>query len=395
MSLDIKHVLKNHAYQNIPLRYEEAYQLGLYALKGCDGDLLAQIQSVAALSALHTYATYKWTWSKKAEELHGHRLPKNAAEQIAGVCAAIFEADIKMSEYGYLHPKVDFVMDNCGMGGDLIVTPNVSTLAALVASAAGIPMCKHGSPANADQGRYGSSDFVALICNINEYAQKREVEEMVERFGFGYTEALDTRYKKIHLQTHQIAELPHMNDIIGPITNPVDPRLMRRRVIGVNHLVNPGVVVEALMILNKRGITNFEHVMVIRGFVDNDHYRGMDELSICVGGTRVAELKDGQIHEYELRAQDFGLVPIPAESISPIGDKGQFSLAIIKGEVDGPVVDFVLANAALLFYLAGRSDDLAECYVMAKECYLSGKPYQNMLEVQKVIPKDVLRIVGS
>lgn len=385
--IDIKHILKDHAYQNIPLNYKEAYELGLYALKGCAGDEMAQKQSIAALCALHTRATYTWKKTKRAERIHGHGLPKNAAEQIAGICAAIFEHDIAVSENGFLDPQVKFVIDNSGTGGDLIVTPNVSTVAGFIAAAAGIPMCKHGSPANADNGKYGSSDFISLMCRINEFASREAVERCMEKYQFGYTEALDVGYKRIHLQTHEIARLPHMNDIIGPITNPLNPHKLTRRMLGVNHLIAPRVVAEAYVILNKKGITNLKHGLFVRGFANKNRHEGMDEISICPGGTQVAELKDGKITEYNLYARDFDLKAVPVEAIIPKGNKGKFSLDILKGEISGPPLQMILANAAALFYLAGRSQDLKECYKMAEEVHRSGKAYETMLAVQKMLPK--------
>ena len=164
--MNVKHLLKGHAYQNIPLNYEEAYNLGLYTLQGCKGDELAQKQSIAALCALHTKATYAWEWDERQENVHGHRLPKNAAEQIAGICAAIFEHDIAKSEFGFVNPNILYAMDNCGMGGDIFATANISTIAGFIAAAAGIPMCKHGSPANTDNGKYGSSDVISSIFCI-------------------------------------------------------------------------------------------------------------------------------------------------------------------------------------------------------------------------------------
>ncbi len=386
--MEIKHFLKDHAYQNIPLNYEEAYSLGCYALKGCNGDSLAQIQSITALSALHTRATYNWGWEKETEHSHGHRLPKNAAEQIAGVCAAIFMQDIARSKFGFIRPKIEYAMDNCGMGGDLVVTANVSTIAAFIASAAGIPMCKHGSPANADQGRHGSSDFVDLL-GIDLYADKNEIEKCVEEESFGYTEALDVRYKQIHLQTHKIAMLPHMNDIIGPVTNPLCTRLMTRRVLGLNHLIPPRIVAEAYQILNQREITFLQHGIFIRGFVDKNRYRGIDEVSICKGGTQVAELKNNIITEYNIGAKSFGINTVPVQSISPpkSTSKGVFSFDILKGKIGGPPVEMVLANASLLFYLAGRSSDFKECYSMAQYVYSKGYAYEKMLQISKKLPK--------
>lgn len=387
--MNAKHFLKDHASQNIPLNFDEAYSLGMYALEGCDGNELARIQSVAVLSALHTRATYGWEWSKVSARRPSHKLPQNAAEQIAGICAAIFEHDIAKSEFGFLKPNVPYAMDNCGMGGDLIVTANVSTIAALIASASGIPMCKHGSPSNADKGRHGSSDFVGLTLGINTLATKKDVEACVEAEGFGYTEALDTRYKQIHLQTHKIAMLPHMNDIIGPITNPLSSKVMTRRVLGVNHLVPPRIVAEAYLILNERGTTNLQHGLFIRGFAGNSNYEGMDEVSICEGGTQVAELRNGIITEFHLNASDFGLKPVSPEVISPpIGmSKGDFSLSILNGEIAGGPLEMVLANAALLFHLAERSQNLKECYKMAEKVFRSGKAHEKAEAVRRRLPK--------
>ena len=384
--IDIKHLLKGHAYQNIPLNYEEAYALGLYALQGCNGDKLAQKQSIAALCALHTKATYAWEWDKRQEEAHGHRLPKNAAEQIAGICAAIFEHDIAKSKFCFINPNILWAIDNSGTGGDTFTTANISTIAAFIAAAAGIPMCKHGSPANTDNGKYGSSDVISLIFGINNYASKEEVEKCVERFGFCYTEACDIRYKQIHKQTHEIAMLPHMNDIIGPITNPLNPKKLTKRILGVNHLISPKIIAETYKILNEKGITNLQHGMFVRGFIDDERYQGIDEVSICAGGTQVAELKNGEIKEYHLFADDFGVDVISEEAVQPIGNKGEYSLKILQGKIDGDRLSIVLANAAILFYLAEKSTDLKECYRMAEKIFKSGKPYETMLAVQNMLP---------
>lgn len=392
--MNIKHLLKEHAYRNIPLSFEEGYDLGLLAIQGCKGymsdpdELRKLIQSIAALSALHTQATYGWKLD--SEEInHDHRLPHTAAEQIAGICAAVFEHDIGDSEFGFLKPRVPYVVDNCGMGGDLTVTANVSTISAFIAASLGIPVCKHGSPSNADKGRHGSSDFISL-CGIDEYGSRNEVEALVENLSFGYTEALDTRFKLIHRQTHDIARMPHMNDLIGPITNPVNPHLLTRRVIGVNHLINPAVVAEAYRIMNEREVTNMEHLIAVRGFGDDNNPGGMDELSVCAGGTAVAELKDGIVTEYRLSAEDFGIEVVASADISPPEgmSKGEFSLRILRGEITGPVLRMILANAALLVKLAHQDMSLPECYKMAQEALTSGAAYQKVMDVRNAHPKN-------
>ena len=383
MEINIKHLLKEHAYKNIPLNFKEGRELGAYALRGCNGNnTLAQIQSISALCALHTKATYSW---EKHEEKHEHRLPENASEQIAGICAAIFKDDIARSEFGFLKPNVSYAIDNCGMGGDSIVTANISTISAFIAAAGNIPMLKHGSPANADNGKHGSSDFIRL-CGINTMASMKQVEKCLEIQNFGYTEALDSRYKHIHLQTHEIAMLPHMNDILGPITNPLHPKLLTRRILGVNHLIPPKIIAETYMILNEKGITDMQHALFIRGLVGNE---GVDELSICKEGTLVTELRNGKISEYMLYPKDFGLKPISHSSVSPPKNmsKGKFSLKILKGEISGPPLQMVLANAALLFYLGKRSNDLKECYKIAEQIQENGKAYEKMLTIARNLPK--------
>lgn len=385
--MDIKHILKDHAYQNIPLTFEEGYELGIYTLAGCRGNALAQIQSMAVLCALHTKATYDWQWTRKKEVFHGHSLPQNAAEQIAGICAAVFEHDIAKSNYGFLEPEVPYAMDNCGMGGDLVVTANVSTIAAFIAAAFGIAMCKHGSPANADQGRHGSSDFISLL-DIDTSPAKEAVEECVEQLGFGYTDALDVRYKRIHLQTHKFAKLPHMNDIIGPITNPLNPNLLTHRVLGVNHLLHPRLVAQAYCLLNERGTTHIKHALIVRGFVNRVEKMGVDELSICPAGSLLVELRDGEMLERWLYAKDFGLKPVRPDKISPPKgmSKGDFSLKILKKEISGAPVEMILANAALLFYLGGYSQDFAKCCQMARDVYEDGLAYKKVLAVQARLP---------
>ncbi|MBT4849543.1 hypothetical protein HON36_01685 [Candidatus Parcubacteria bacterium] len=385
--MDVKHLLKDHAYQNVPLNFDEAYALGRYALQGCAGDPLAQIQSITVLSTLHNKATYAWKWDIRMEEHHGHSLPKSSAEQIAGICAAIFDHDIAKSEFGFLEPNVDFVMDNCGMGGDLVVTANVSTLAAFIAASDGIPMCKHGSPANADRGQYGSSDFVSKICGINTCADRAEVITCLEKHHFAYTEALDTRYKRIHMQTHEVAQLPHMNDIIGPITNPVSPKILTRRVLGVNQLIPPRIIAEVYMILNAQGTTNLKHGLFVRGFADESRINGMDEASVCHGGTQVSELRDGEIFDYDLDAESFDIHAVPITAIRPEGDKGEYSLKLLMGETNGERMNMVLANAALLYYVAGRTTTFPEGFEMAKAAFESGRPLKTMQAVAKMLPR--------
>ena len=365
----VNHILKNNAHQNKPLDFRTAYILGVFTLYPHKEYLkglfevereLAERQSIATLCALHNRETYL-----------GIRSP----DQIAGICAAIFDYDISMSQFSFLETDLDYSMDICGMGGDLYRTPNVSTISALIAAADGIPLCKHGSPGNTDST--GSSDFLEF-CGVNLFPDKEIVEEALTKFSFGYTDALDTRYKSIHVQTHKSAHLAHMNDIMGPITNPLHPKLMKRRVLGVNHLIEPRVVAEAYQILNEKGITYLEHGLFVRGFVDENRNGGIDEVSIFEGGTKVAELRRGRIEVYDLYAKDFGIGTQPYFE-PPKGKlgKAKFSKEILEGKVEGAAMDLILANTAVLEYLA-RDISLEGGFERAKGVLKSAAAIRNL-----------------
>ena len=428
----IKHVLKEHAYVNVPLNFEEAYALGVAAIaphiptirnspefkeffKEVSNDpekakeilffgkdtlqdammarmALTDKQTLSAMCALHTIATYHAKPEKKTIYLHqevgGHSCPTDAAEQIAGISAAIIEYDTANAENGFLNPNVSCAIDNCGMGGDFYKTANISTLAALIASSANIPICKHGSPANADAGKHGSSDFVAEFILGKESFQdligipKQVVEEAIEEHGFGYTEALDTNYKRVHRLTHNSSFLPHMNDIIGPMTNPLDKRVATKKIIGVNHLIPPEIVAKAFKILNGQGVTDVRRGIFVRGYVQKNNLEGIDELSIMPGGSRLAELREGEVTKRQVFAEEFGIKSVSYKSIAPQGKKGDFSMALLNGEVKGAPLEIVLANAALIFHL-NNGITLREGYEEAREVVESGAHREKAAELKE------------
>lgn len=424
----VKHLLKNHAYLNLPLNFDESYLLGVYALlphitklrdfrlfpqidikdgeekgilsvisdfptkkmKNRAKDVLVEKQALALMCSLHTKATYFAKPSMRDREFHlaeyEHCLPEDASEQIAGISAAIFDYDIACSVNGFLSPKVNYAIDNCGMGGDMLKTPNISTLSAIIAAGANIPMCKHGSPGNTD--RHGSSDFVAMILNKKGFDEligipKEVVEAGIEEHCFGYTEALDTSYKRVHILTHRASFLPHMNDIIGPMTNPLHKSKAKRKIVGVNHLIPPEIVAKAFKILNERGVTDLEHGLFVRGYADEKMEEGIDELSIMRGGSLITELKNGEIiGPYKRYARDFGIREVEYEEINPHKNKGEFSRNILFGNVNGGALEIVLANTALIFYLQ-TGKDLRECYNLARDAFESKRCLENLKEINE------------
>jgi hypothetical protein len=124
----VNKLLKVQGYQNKPLSFDQAYVLGAFSLSPFVSALngifemptaKVHIQSVAALTTFHNRAVYQ---------------DQDSGEQIAGICSAVFDYDLGESSAGFVNPNVNEIIDNCGMGGDLIKTPNLSTIAALIAS---------------------------------------------------------------------------------------------------------------------------------------------------------------------------------------------------------------------------------------------------------------------
>jgi len=193
-----------------------------------------------------------------------------------------------------------------------------------------------------------------------------------------------------YFSNYRITIIYGLNVLIGPITNPLLPKLMTRRVMGVNHLIPPRILAEAYRILNEKGFTNLQHGLFVRGFTNSRTEGGMDELSICEAGTQVAELNDGEIKEYWLMPKDFGISPMPVEFVSPPAGmkKGDFSMSILRREAPTPCLQMAIANAAMLFWLAEKSACLKECYLAAQDVLMSGKAYERMLAVRKMLPAE-------
>lgn len=370
-------VLKQFAYRDQPLDFETGYLTGLFALApydetirerfGEDRDLIER-QSIALLCSLHNQSTYR---------------QENSGEQIAGIVAAVLDHDI--GRRTVFRPGIA-AMDNCGMGGDLYRTPNVSTLAALIAAADGVAMAKHGSPGNTDAA--GSSDFLAA-SGADLFCSPELAANALRETNFTYTEALDKQYKSIHLQSHHAARLAHMNDIIGPMTNPLAPELHTKKIVGINHLIEPKRVAEAYQVLNARGITNVEHGVFVRGFIDEAKNGGIDEVSVYAGGTSVAELEGGHVRTYHLQARDFG-IPVQSYEEPPTGREGKvgYSNLILDDNVQGSNRNLVLANAAMAFYTA-QGTPLEEGFKRAEQVLRSGGPREVLKTYARITRGDV------
>ncbi|RIV25670.1 anthranilate phosphoribosyltransferase [Alicyclobacillaceae bacterium I2511] len=253
------------------------------------------------------------------------------------------------------------VMDTCGTGGDGAKTFNISTAAAFVGAAAGIPIAKHGN--RAVSSRSGSADVLAALgadidLTGNEALSCLEDANLCFLFAQSYHPAM-----KHAAEARKQLGFRTVFNILGPLTNPAGAT---KQVLGVfqPHLVEK--VAEALLQL---GTTR---ALVVHGA------GGIDELSLQ-GPNSIAEVVDGRIHRYTLLPEDCGLER--ADLAVLIGGDARENAAILHsifaGE-KGPRRDVVVLNAAAVLYVGGKTATIQEGALLAAELIDSGSVLASM-----------------
>jgi anthranilate phosphoribosyltransferase len=239
--------------------------------------------------------------------------------------------------------QAEHLVDTCGTGGDGASTFNVSTASAFVVAAAGGIVAKHGNRSISSTS--GSAD-VLEAAGVNLDIDAAQVKHCIEQVGVGFMFA-----QKHHgAMKHAIGPRREMAvrtvfNLLGPLTNPARAK---HQVIGVfdKKWLRPMAEV-----LNKLGS---QHVLIVHA------EDGLDEISIG-SATDVAELKDGQITEYRIAPEDFGLQRAPISTLAI--NNAEESLAVIRGIFagdTGPARDIVTLNAGAAIYAADLADSLAE-----------------------------------
>lgn len=248
------------------------------------------------------------------------------------------------------------VLDTCGTGGSGISKFNVSTAAAFVTAAAGVPIAKHGN--RAMSGKSGSADVLQAL-GVNIEMTPGHVTECLKQAGICFM------FAPIYHQSMKHAAVPRKElgiktvfNILGPLTNPAGAK---RQVIGV---YDTGLVHKIASVLKVLGS---EHVMVVHG---SD---GLDEITVT-GPTLAAELNNGQICTFEIKPEDLGLKQYSSQEIA--GGSPEQNAAIIqqvfRGE-KGAYRDMVTANAAAGIYVAGKASTLREGVRLAEDILDSGE----------------------
>ena len=283
-------------------------------------------------------------------------------ETIGEISAAAFV----MREFATKVPvsKREHLVDTCGTGGDAAHTFNISTASALVAAAAGAQVAKHGG--RSVSSTCGSADVLeALGVNLN--LTPEQVGHSIDQIGIGFMFAPNFHgAMKYAAPVRRELGVRTMFNVLGPLTNPAGAD---NQVMGVFHPDLVGIQARVLQRLGSR------HVLVVNG---SD---GLDEITIS-GPTNIAELKDGQVNEYSVQPQDFGLKSAPLDSIrvATVDEAKAMLLGVLENQ-PGAARNIVQLNAGAAIYAAGITATLADGIKKAAEIIASGAAKQKLAQL--------------
>jgi len=259
------------------------------------------------------------------------------------------------------------VIDTCGTGGDMSGTFNISTTAAIVVAASGIPVAKHGN--RSVSSRSGSADVLESL-GVKIELPPDKVERCLFETGFGFLFApLFHPSMKFAVGPRREMGIRTIFNILGPLTNPAGAR---HQILGVfaDKLTEP-----LASVLGNLGTAD---AMVVHG------EDGLDEITIS-NGTRVSRYKNDKVETFYVTPEDFGFQKTSLEHLIG-GDKernAEITLSILNGE-KGPKREIVLMNSAAALVVAGVTNDFINAIDIAVETIDSGKAIKKLEEIKKV-----------
>jgi anthranilate phosphoribosyltransferase len=277
------------------------------------------------------------------------RVKGETAEEIAGFAEAM------LGHVLAVHPRRDDLVDTAGTGGDGAGTFNISTVAALVAAAAGAAVAKHGNRAVSSAS--GSADVLEALGFDLELPPER-VARSIDELGFGFLFAPSHHPAMRHAAPvrRELATRTVFN-VLGPLTNPAGARA---QVVGVYAPELVPTIAEVLARLDAR------RAFVVHGA------GGVDELSPA-GPNLVCEVRSGTVRRREIDPLELGVPRCRPEDLAGGSPEENADIArdILAG-IPGPKREAVLLNAAGAIAAGGHAADLADGYHLAAEAVDSG-----------------------
>lgn len=247
------------------------------------------------------------------------------------------------------------MIDIVGTGGDGAHTFNISTASMFVTAAAGARVAKHGGRSVSSSS--GSADVLeSLGANIN--LKPEQIAQSIAQTGIGFMFAPNHHAAMKHAApVRRELGVRTIFNILGPLTNPAGaPNIL----MGVFH---PDLVGIQVRVLQRLGA---QHAIVVWGR-DN-----MDEVSLGAP-TMVGELVNGEIREYDIHPEDFGLQMVSNRNLRVSGaDESKAKILDVMNNVEGAATDIVALNAGTALYGAGIATSIAGGVKLAQSAIASG-----------------------
>ncbi|MDR3428612.1 MULTISPECIES: anthranilate phosphoribosyltransferase [Silvimonas] len=291
--------------------------------------------------------------------LMGLRTKVESVSEIAAAATVMREFALPVAIADRTH-----LVDIVGTGGDKAHTFNISTTAMFVVAAAGGRVAKHGNRAVSSSS--GSADVLeALGLRLDLTAE--QVSACIDNVGAGFMFAPSHHSSMKHVAAvRKEMGVRTIFNILGPLTNPAQAE---NQLMGVFHPDLVGIQARVLRQLGSK------HVLIVHG------KDGLDEITLC-DQTRIAELKDGEIREYDFDPRDHGFKLCHISELHA-GDAVQ-SKAIVEAVLNdesGPCRDIVVLNAGAAIYAANVVDSLADGFALASETIANGKAKAKLAEL--------------
>lgn len=269
-------------------------------------------------------------------------------EEITGFARSMREKSKKVN-------TLEYSIDTCGTGGSGRETFNISTAVSIISSAGGISVAKHGNRAMSSKS--GSAD-VLLELGFNINVEPKRAEECLRKNGMTFLFA-----PNYHLAMKNVASIRRelgirtVFNMLGPLSNPAD---VKGQVLGVYHPDLTNTVANVLVKLGR------ERALVVHG---DD---GLDEITTTTT-TTVSEVRDGEIREYKINPEDFGIKLSKPEELEG-GDAVENAVIILdifKGVKDAKR-DIVVINSAAALYVGKKVNNLKDGVKLAEEIIDTG-----------------------
>jgi anthranilate phosphoribosyltransferase len=236
------------------------------------------------------------------------------------------------------------LVDTCGTGGIGSDLFNISTAAALVTAAAGVPVAKHGN--RSITSKSGSADVLTAL-GVNVDASVETVERCLDQLGicFCFAPKLHPAMKHVSAVRKKLG-IPTIFNLLGPLCNPAGAPF---QLLGVGKRELHETMAQVLAHLGTR------HAVVVHGT------DGLGEISLAAP-TEVIEVSGDALRRFTWKAEDFGLDKADHESLKVASpdESARIIRSVLNGDL-GPPRDIVVANAAAALWTAGVDSSLLDC----------------------------------